>query len=112
MRAVVFALIAGSLPIGAYATNSFNGSGSAPMTRFTAPIEAATFDGTIWVTNEGKRIQVEIGTPSMMMKHGLRLSALEVGKTVTVDAFSSSSDDPTRLYARRIVIDGRIVDLR
>jgi hypothetical protein len=113
MRIALISLIAAGLPLGAYATNSFSTtSGHVPLTRITTTIENATFDGTIWVMNEGHRVQVELATPAIMKKHGLPLSALEIGKTVTLDAFDSPSDNSDRLYARRIVIDGRIIDLR
>ena len=113
MRTIVFALIAGTLPLGAYATGSFSGNAaSGPLTRYTSTIEGTTYDGSIFLTDGAGRVEVALGAPSFVHKKGLPMSALEVGKTVTVDAFDSQSDNSDKLYARRIVVDGRIFDLR
>jgi hypothetical protein len=113
MRTFIFALIAGSLPLGAYATNSFSGSSSnESVTRYTATIESATYSGSIFLNDGAGRFEVALGAPNSIMKKGLPLSALAPGKTVTVDAFDSKGDASERLYARRIVVDGRIYDLR
>ena len=111
MRAAIFAIIAGCLPLGAYAHQSFSATDPGGLTRVTAPIEAATFDGQIWMTTpDGQRVLVALGIPSAMMKKGLPMSDLAVGKTVTVDAYAGSDAD--RMFARRIMIDGRVIDLR
>jgi hypothetical protein len=113
MRTFIFALIAGSLPLGAYATNSFSGShATEPLTRYTATIEQATYSGSIFLFDGTDRFEVALGTPSSIKSKGLPLSALAPGKIVTVDAFDSKSDASDTLYARRIVVDGRIFDLR
>lgn len=111
MRTFIFALIAGSLPLGAYATNSFS-PGPASLTRFTATIESASYNGSVFLNDGAQRVEVALGAPSFILSRGLPLAALEPGKTVTVDAFNSVSDASDRLYARRIVVDGRIIDLR
>jgi hypothetical protein len=113
MRTLLFALIAGSLPLGAYATNSFSGSHSTePLTRYTATIESATYSGSIFLADGAERIEVALGTPAFIKSKGLPLAELQPGKTVMVDAFDSKSDSSDKLYARRIVVDGRIFDLR
>ena len=111
MRTLIFALIAGSLPLGAYATNSFS-PGPASLTRFTATIENTTYSGSILLNDGTQQFEVALGAPSFILKRGLPIAALQPGKTVTVDAFNSLSDASDKLYARRIVVDGRIYDLR
>jgi hypothetical protein len=110
MRAVIFALIAGGLPLGAFAHQSF-ASPTGPIVQITAPIDSATYDGSIWIMRSGEPVQVSLGNPNSMMKRGLPLASLVVGKSVTIDAFDSAADTSTRLYARRIEIDGRVIDL-
>ncbi len=110
MRAVIFAIIAGGLPLGAFAHQSFD-SPTGPMVRITAPIDSATYDGSIWITRDGESVQVSLGNPNSMMKRGLPLASLVTGKAVTVDTFDSAADTSSRLYARRIMIDGRVIDL-
>jgi hypothetical protein len=113
MRALFIAAIAAGLPLGAYATGTFSGSEpGGQVDRITGTIEGTTYDGSIYLTNNDQRIEVAVGTPNFMMKRGLPFAALAVGKTVTVDAYDSASDNSDRLYARRIVIDGRIINLK
>ena len=59
-----------------------------------------------------QRIEVALGNPNFMMKRGLPFADLAIGKTVTVDAYDSASDSSDRLYAQRIVVDGRIINLK
>jgi hypothetical protein len=113
MRTFIFVLIAGSLPLGAYATGNFSGNSSNdPVTRYTATIENVTYSGSVFLNDGTGLFEVALGTPTSIMKKGLPMSALAPGKTVTVDAFDSKGDASERLYARRIVVDGRIYDLR
>jgi hypothetical protein len=113
MRTFVFAAIAAVLPLGAYATGSFSTSEAArPAERITGTIEKTTYDGSIYLANEDQRVLVSVGTPNFMRKHGLVFSDLAIGKTVTVDAYDSALDGSDKLYARRIVIDGRIINLK
>lgn len=115
MRALIFSAIAAVLPLGAYATGSFQGSPGGPLDRITGTIEKTTYSGSIFLTTDGQDaqpIEVAVGAPNFIMKRGLPLAALAVGKTVTVDAYDSASDNSDRLYARRIVVDGRIIDLK
>jgi hypothetical protein len=95
-----------------YATGSFSSSGAAgPAERITGTIERTTYDGSIYLANEDQRVEVSMGTPNSMMKRGLAFSDLAIGKTVTVDAYGSVSGG-SKLYARRIMIDGRIINLK
>ena len=113
MRPLFIAAIAVVLPLGAYATGSFSGKEpSGQIDRITGTIEKTTYDGSIYLTAADRTIEVAVGTPNFIRSRGLPLADLAAGKTVTVDAYDSASDGSDRLYARRIVVDGRIIDLR
>jgi hypothetical protein len=111
MRLIVIALIATCFPIGAYAHQRWSAADERPLTRIDAPIHATTYDGTIWLTDQGKPVQVALGTPASMKARGLAYTLLAPGTEVTVYVYDSVSDDSARLYARRISIGGRMINL-
>ena len=112
MRTFLIAAIAAALPLGAYATGTFQGKETGQIDHITGTIEGTTYNGSIYLTNNDQRIEVALGNPSLTMRRGLPFAALAIGKTVTVDAYDSASDGSDRLYAQRIVIDGRIINLK
>ena len=113
MRTLFIAAIAAVLPLGAYATGTFSGNEPAgQIDRITGTIEGTTYNGSIYMTSNDQRIEVALGNPNFMMKRGLPFADLAIGKTVTVDAYDSASDSSERLYAQRIVVDGRIINLK
>jgi hypothetical protein len=113
MRVLIFSAIAAVLPLGAYATGTFSGNEPAgQIDRITGTIEGATYSGSIYLTTNDQRIEVALGNPNFTMKRGLPFADLTIGKTVTVDAYDSASDSSDRLYAQRIVVDGRIINLK
>lgn len=111
MRLLVVALIAGSVPVDAYAYESLP-SDNGPLVRFSAPIESATWDGAIKVNYNGQPLRVALGIPSKLKSRGLPLSALTTGAQVTLDTYRTPGDETGSLRAERIVIDGRAIDLR
>jgi len=113
MRTLFIAAIAAVLPLGAYATGTFAGNEpGGQINRITGTIEGTTYDGSIYLVSNDQRIEVAVGQPNFTMKRGLPFADLAVGKTVTVDAYDSASDSSDRLYAQRIVVDGRIINLK
>lgn len=108
MRMLVPALIAGSVPVGAYALSTNNG----PLVRFTAPIESVAWDGAIRVNYNGQPLRVALGIPSKLKSKGLPLAALKAGSEVTLDTYRTPGDEAGQLHAERIIVDGRAFDLR
>ena len=112
MRPYAIALIAGCLPLGAYAHQGFASAGNGPTMRITAPIQATTYDGSIRVTVDGKPTLIALATPARLKAKGIPLASLTPGKQVTVDAYDSGGDNSDKLYAKRILVDGRTAVLR
>lgn len=112
MRPYVIALIAGCLPLGAYAHQGIAATNSGPTMRISAPIETATFDGAIRVNNNGEPLVIALASPARLKAKGVPLASLRPGKQVVIDAYSPGGDGSDRLYAKRILIDGRAVTLR
>jgi len=111
VRPVFIAIIAGLLPLGAFAHQGMSNASQGPLTRISGPIEAATYDGAIRISYQGAAVRVALGTPAGLKARGLPLSALIPGTQVILDAYVSPAGERSQLHARRIVVDGRIFEL-
>jgi hypothetical protein len=111
VRPAIIALVAGLLPLGAYAHQGLSSASKGPLTRMSGPIEAATYDGAIRINYHGEAVRVALGTPASLKARGLPFSALTPGTQVTLDAYSPSAGDGSQFHARRIVVGRRIFEL-
>ncbi len=76
-----------------------------------ATVRYANPHGEIGLDHDGKRWTVVLAPVSRMQARGLPESALEVGKTVTVEAYPLKTGEP-EMRAERITIDGKTIELR
>jgi hypothetical protein len=114
VRPFLIALIACCLPLGAYAHHGWSSYDSTRMMKITAPLDDVKWENPhsmAYVTYEGKRVEVYLAPITRMVARGLEKDALAVGKTVTIEAYPSSSN-ANELRAERITVDGKTVELR
>jgi hypothetical protein len=112
MRPFIIAIVAGCLPLGAYAHQGFASAGNGPVMRITAPIEGVTYDGGVRLNVEGQSGLVSLATPAQLKSKGVPFAALTAGKEITVDAYDIRSDESDKLYAKRLLVDGQVLTLR
>lgn len=113
MRTAIFTLVIGGLPLAACADQDWSQSRASErqVTRITAPIDLAVYDGGIWITHEGKPMLVSLGNPSDMARKGVPPWMVANGVMVTVDVLNEPADLRGRQRAQRITIDGKTLDL-
>ena len=82
------------------------------IVEITAAIEEVRWDEAIvCVKHEGAWKEIHLAPVARLAARGLRREALTAGKTVTIEAYPSTTN-ANELRAERIVVDGRVVALR
>ena len=114
MRTVIIAIIAGLLPLGAYAHHGWSSYDASKTVTITGELDEVKWENPhamAYVTHEGKRAEIYLAPISRMVSRGLEKDALAVGKTVTLEAYPSTSN-ASEFRAERITVDGKTIELR
>jgi hypothetical protein len=112
MSMILLAASPASTPGAAWVCNGWSSYDATQIVEITAALEEVRWDETtIVVTHEGERKEILLAPIARMAARGLEQKALKVGKTVTVEAYPSTSN-ANELRAERIAVEGRVVALR
>ncbi len=113
MRIVALVLVAAGLSGGAWAHHgwaSYDASKQQKVTGTVAELKWEQPHAILWVTKDGKRLEVWLSPLQRMVDRGLNKEALAVGKSVTVDAQPSTTAGG-EWKAQSIAVDGKLYDL-
>lgn len=81
--------------------------------KITAPLVGIEWESRnlkIYVTLEGRQKEILLAPIARMARLGLGQDALAVGKIVTIEAYPSM-ENADELYAERITVDGKVIEL-
>ena len=79
--------------------------------KITAPLTDVRWENSkVYVTHEGERKEIFLAPIARMARLGLEQDALAVGKIVTIEAYPSM-ENADELYAERITVDGKVIEL-
>jgi hypothetical protein len=81
--------------------------------KITAPLAGVEWDSRnskVYVTYDGALKEILLAPIARMARRGLEPEALVVGKMVTIEAYPST-DNADELFAERITVDGRVIEL-
>jgi hypothetical protein len=113
MRIVALALVAAGLSGAAWAHHGWSSYDAAKQTKLTGTVAELKWEqphAILWVTLEGKRLEIWLSPLQRMVDRGLKKEALSVGKTVMVDA-QPSTVKGGEWKAQSISVDGKLYDL-
>ena len=113
MRIPATLALAAVLSAPAFAHHGWSTYDAAKQTKLTGTVTELKWEqphAVLWVTHEGKKVEVWLSPLQRMVDRGLNKEALSVGKTVTVDA-QPSTVKGGEWKALAITVDGKDYNL-
>jgi hypothetical protein len=114
MRTPIIAVIAGLLPLGAYAHHGWSSYDASKTVKITGKLDEVKWENPhamAYITHDGKKAEIYLAPISRMVARGLQKEALAIGKTVALEAYPSTAN-ANEFRAERITVDGKTVEMR
>jgi hypothetical protein len=111
-RGLIFLALA--MPIAAGAHHGWSEYDSSKLLKLTGKIVESGYEhphGHARLETPGKTWNVVLAPPSRMERRGLEKGMLKPGATATVEGYANR-DKPEEMRAERILIGGKIIELR